>query len=206
MKNRKILLITMATIVIIVVFVYLWMSGAILSLGSTILENSGTNESHELKKTNSSLKEIPPEIKHEIWLSTGSLGIHKWEIDSHNDNQVNLFVHDVRNDSVMIEYEGIKIGNYTIHIIHDTEFETTRSEVSTYFLDLKKDPEYQIATIAMAVNSPDEHTVELWCYNLSPKNKKLDKTTIKGWNVEVRPMSPMPIPQTTKPNASPTPR
>lgn len=157
-----------------------------------------------LNETNSSLRKIPTEIRDEIQRATYPLALDKWEFDPVKSDQINVYVYDIRNESEIEGYQGKRIGNYTLHIIHDTEFETTRSEVSTYLMQLRKNPDYQIAHVSMITNSfedPIGYYAELWCYGSTPQNKKLGGVVIKGWTILVYPMSPPPTPQRTMTNS-----
>ena len=172
---------------------------------SGALQNPSATQTPELVDTNLSLRTIPPKIQHEIQLATDPLAIDKWEFDLVKRDQINVYVYDIRNESDIEGYQGKRIGNYTLHIIHDTEFETTRSEVSTYLMHLGKNPDYQIAHVSMITNSfedPIGYYAELWCYGSTPQNKKLGGVVIKGWTILVYPMSPPPTPQRTITNFS----
>jgi|WetSurMetagenome_2_1015567.scaffolds.fasta_scaffold328974_1 hypothetical protein len=174
---------------------------------SGALQNSSAILAPELVDTNLSLRKIPPKIQHEIQLVTDPLAIDKWEFDLVKRDQINVYVYDIRNESEIVGYQGKRIGNYTLHIIHDTEFETTRSEVSTYLMQLRKNPDYQIAHVSMITNSfedPIGYYAELGCYGSTPQNKKLGGVVIKGWTILVYPMSPPPTPQRTITNSSNT--
>jgi hypothetical protein len=109
---------------------------------------------------------------------------------------INLYAIDIRNESEIKGFEGKKIGNDTIYIIHDTDFETKRSEVFAYLWELKKNPDYQISDISM-VTDPYGPYVELWCYKSTPENKKLDNTMIQGWKILVYVESYPPSPEKT---------
>jgi hypothetical protein len=195
MKNRIPLIITAAIVIIAVVFVYLWMLGLLIPKGTTIDEKPSVNITPVFSDKNLSLRRLPPDIRDEVLFIDNSIPLNKWEFNSTNNNVINLYAYDIRNKSEISGLQGKQIGNYTIFVIHDIEFETTRSEVEEYLRDLMSNPDYQIATFGIGVNhlvDPTEYFVDLWCYSSTSENKKLDKTVIKGWKIIVRPMAPPP--------------
>lgn len=205
-KSQISLIITAAIIIIAILFACLWIIG-IHPKGVITIENSSANVTFTYKDTNSSLIKLPSEIQNEISYYEGQyhFTIDKWEFDPEQSKQIILYAHDIRNASSIEDLQGKRIGKYTIFIIHDTEFETTRAEVEAYLIELKKNPDYQIARISMITDSfvdPTGHYAELWCDSSTIENKKLDNTTIKGWKILIYPMSPPPTIQIIKTNSS----
>jgi len=196
MKNRKPLIIFVAIIIITVLFISLWISGIIPKRMTTTEIPSG-NITTAYTDTNSSITKLPQDIRHEIsyYQQEFHFSVNKWEFDPVKSNEINLYAHDIRNVSLIQELQGKQIGNYTIQIIHDTEFETTRSEVESYLSGLMKNPEYKITNFGMVTDpfaDPTGQYAELYCTGLTPANKKLDNTIIKGWKIKVYPMTPLP--------------
>jgi hypothetical protein len=187
------LIITAAITVVAITFIYLWILGAIPN-GMASIGKPSINNASKLTDANFSLIKLPADIQHEIrhYETKHHFTLDKWEFDSRKNNEINLYAHDIRNESAIEDLQGKQIGNYTIHIIHDTEFETKREEVEAYLTQLRKNPDYQIAWIGMVTDttgdSPKKY-VELWVYESTPKNKKLDNTVIQGWTIHVYPVS-----------------
>jgi len=195
MKNRIPLVIAAAMIIVAILFVYLWISG-IFPKGMTTTEKPSGNITPELNNTNTSLKNFPPEIRGEIQTLAGkySLALNIWGFDPIN-NEINLYAYGIPNESAFSDLHGRQIGNYTVHIINYTEILNARDEVYNQLFQIQKKQEYQIAHISMMkdiFSDPKEYTVELWAYNSTPENKKLDNMVIKGWKIQVYPMSPIP--------------
>jgi len=207
-KNRIPPIITAAIIIIVILLVYLWITG-IFPKGSTTIENDPVNITPEFKDANISLNKLPPEIHGEIRTleRKNSFTLDKWEFNSGKKTEINLYAHDIRNKSAIKDLQMKKIGNYTIQIIHDMEFEAIRADVEQQLVKLKKIPDYHISWIGMVTDTnidPPEHNVELWVDMSTPENKKLDNTVIKGWNIHVYPISPPPTTQVTKISSSNT--
>ncbi len=201
MKNNKIsLVITAAIIIIAILFVYFWMSG-IFPRVMTTTEKNPVNITPAFINTNFSLSKIPLEIRNEVQMIDNSITLTKWEFNSTSTNVINLYATDIRNESEIKGLQAKKIGNYTIYVIRDKEFEFTRSEVEAYIMELEKNPDYQIGSSEM-VQDPNGPYAILWCYSSTPENKKLDNTVIKGWKILVYVGSLPPIPQTTKMSSS----
>ena len=80
--------------------------------------------------------------------------------------------------------------NWTI--LNDEKFEKTKTDVRHQIMELRKNPDYQLASIDMtidALHDPPENHVEVWVYKSTPENQKLDKTLINGWMIRVYPLS-----------------
>jgi hypothetical protein len=154
------------------------------------------------KDLNSSPSKLPSEIEREMWPLEHEyhFSLNKWEFDP-GRNEITLYALDIRNESLIKELQGKRISNYTIHIIRDVEFETTRAEVRSYLTELRKNPEYQIAHISMVTDRLSDtpgNYAEVWCEGETPENRKLDGTLVEGWRIVVYPMSPPPSNPTLK--------
>jgi hypothetical protein len=203
MKNRIPLVIAAAMIIVAILFAYLWISG-IFPKGNLTTEKPSGNVTPELNNINNGLKNLPPEMQGEIQNLAGkySLAPNIWGFDPIN-NEINLYAYGIHNESAIKDLQGKQIGNYTIHIINDTEILNARSEVRNQLTQLGKNPDYQIGFIDMMTDEsdPSGYYAELWAYNSTPANKKLDNMVIKGWKIQVYPMSPIPH-DTGKPSKS----
>lgn len=201
MKNQNLQIITVMLLIITVVFVCLWISGILVPNGTSTIEKPVINNSPELAEKLSSLKPFPPEIRGEIQILAAkySIALEWWGFDPYN-NEIDLFEHGIYNSSATDDLRGKQIGNYTIHIFNDTEFETTESDVRLYLAQLKKNPDYQISWIDMvtggSIANPTGPYVELWVNKITPENQKLDNTVIQGWKILVFPMAPLPTDMT----------
>jgi hypothetical protein len=195
MKNCIPLVIAAVIIIVAILFAYLWIPGLFPKENTTTEKPSG-NVTPELNNTNTRLRNFPPEIRGEIQTLAGkySLALNILGFDPIN-NEINLYAYGIPNESAFSDLQGRQIGNYTIHIINYTEILNARDEVYIQLFQIQKKPEYQIAHISMMediFSDPKEYTVELWAYNSTPENKKLDNMVIKGWKIQVYPMSPIP--------------
>lgn len=196
MKNQSLQKICCAAILI----AFLLISISIIEKNPLIpgkTEHPSINNLVLVQNKNYSVSQLPIDLRYEVRRisQNNQFSIHKWEFDPTNRNQVFLYVSDIRNTSIFEEYQGKQVGNYTIRLIHDTEFETSRSEVELYLNQLMKNPDYQIATFSMVTDTtvnPPEYNVELWCYKTTPENQKLDHMIIKGWKILVFPAAPLP--------------
>lgn len=193
MKSSIVLIIV--AIIIIFSFLFFILPPTDISLKKP--DESITNSSAGLSVTYYGMNKLPIEAKREIYnySSKYNFTIDKWAFDPVNPNQIDLYAHGFWNESATSVLQGQKIGNYTIHIIHDTDFETTRSEVRGYLMDLQKKPEYQIAYISMTTDSsvdPTAHIAEVAVFGMTPDNEKLNNQVVKGWKIEVGVISSIP--------------
>ena len=125
--------------------------------------------------------------------------ISKWEFDP-TLNELTVYAYDISNSRVIGDIQGKEGGNYSIHMVHDMEFEKNRADVRQQLANLKKNPDNQISWIVMnenTLNNQPEKYVELWVYKSTPENKQLDNTVINGWKIFVYPVS-QPFPGTKK--------
>lgn len=193
-KNRLLLIVITAILIIAVVFACIWISRPLAQKG-VITTKSIMDDSNELAAANSSLIYFPSEIRGDIRTLSEkySIDLEWWEFDPYF-SEIDLIANGIHNASVIKELQGKKIGNYTIHIFNDTGIESTRSEVKAYLMELYKKPEYQIGPFGMdnhgSIVNPTGSYVELWVYKMTEENKKMDKTMMKGWKILVYPVSP----------------
>lgn len=193
MKNRIPLIITAAIIILVILSVYFWMSGIISQDGIKILDKPSGNVTPKLIITNNSLDESPPDLDKFKPLQV-RLGFSKWKFDPVK-KEMTLYAYDIQDENAINNLQGKRIDNYTIKIIPDKEFETTRAEVYDQLWQLRQNPDYQLARISMvtdAFGDPPGYYAELWVYHSTSENRKLDNTTIKGWRILVYPMAPLP--------------
>lgn len=164
-----------------------------------LLQNaSATTVSTVTVNKNDTQKELPsPELLKELrkfGLNHYEFGIHKWEFGPDTD-EITLYVYSIHNQSQVDALQGTHIGNYTIRILHDTEFERTQHELVHNLTLLQQDSRYQIDHFYTPVDpfgDPPGRWIELWCWGYTPENKKLDNTLMMGWKIFVYPMSPPP--------------
>ena len=119
------------------------------------------------------------------------LGISKWEYNA-DKKEVKLYVYDISDERVIVAFQGKQVDGYTIKMVHDREFETTREDVQTQLTQLKENSNYELARISMvtdAFGDPSGNYAELWVHKSTPENKKLDGTVIQGWTIMVYPIS-----------------
>ncbi|MCX5844579.1 MAG: PKD domain-containing protein, partial [Deltaproteobacteria bacterium] len=152
---------------------------------SPLLSKMGASFNENQKLPDSILKAVKS-IGHET-----PFGISKWETDP-TIKEMTIYAYDIQDENKINALSGIQIENYTIKIVKDKEFETTRADVQKQLLQLRKNPEYQIGGISMitdAFGEPPGNYAELWVYNSTPANKKLENTIIQGWEILVYPVS-----------------
>ncbi len=198
LKNQIPLIVTGAIIVIAVLFVYLWMSGIILK-GRVTTDSSMVNTTPESNRTNYDLQFFPPEIREDILnhAKKYSVNVSYWGFDPLN-KEINLLDTGTLNESVLKELQQVKIGPYNIHVLNNTEILRSQDDVYYQVSQLRKNPQYQINQISMvpySLNPPTRSSVELWCTDYTPENKKLNYAVIKGWVIVV--IVPVPIPKDT---------
>jgi len=117
--------------------------------------------------------------------------INDWEFDP-NTKEFVVYVHDIKDEHVIDSYQNKTIGDNTVRIVYDKEFEINRVNVEKQLFELKKDSDYQISWIGMVTHTmsePSEKSVEMWVYKSTPQNQKMDGTVIQGWTIHVYPMS-----------------
>lgn len=195
MKKQTLLIIIGVIILITIFFVYPWMPEIILK-GRVTTDSSAVNNTPESNRTNYDLQFFPPEIREDILnhAKKYSVNVSYWGFDPLN-NEINLYDKGTLNESVLKELGQVKIGPYTIHVMNDTEILHSQDDVYNQLSQLRKNPKYQINQISMApysLNPPTRSSVELWCYDYTPENKKLNYAVIKGWVIVVIVPSPMP--------------
>ena len=124
----------------------------------------------------------------------GQFTISKWEFDP-TLKELIVYAYDISNTRATGNFRREDVDNYSIRVIHDTEFEKNRTNVRQQLAALKKNPDYQISWIIMnekPLNDQSENSVELWVHKSTPENKKLDNAVIDGWKILVYPVSPLP--------------
>lgn len=185
LKNRIPLLLTVAIVIIAILFGYVLMSGILDQKITTPIEKPPVNNTPVLANINSNLKAFPPDIQGEILILAEkySIAFDYWGFDPIN-NEIDLIAYGIHDTNATKDLQGKKTGNYTIHIFNDTELETSRSEVRAYLDELKKNPDYQITPFMMVMDREGPY-VDLWCSKLTPENMELDNKVIKGWRIHV---------------------
>ncbi len=148
---------------------------------------------NQIGLTHVNKQSIPDELKTALkqFNEYSHLGINDWNLNS-TTKELTLFTYDIREDQVMENDRKTIIGNYSIRLVHDSEFETNRAEVQRKLLDLRKNPEYQIGGISMitdAFGDPPGNYAELWVYKTTPQNEKLEYADMQGWIIRVYPVS-----------------
>jgi|WetSurMetagenome_2_1015567.scaffolds.fasta_scaffold43469_3 hypothetical protein len=203
-KNHRHLIIIVAITFITILFGYVLISGT-SEKGKTTTEIPSGNITSGHDDTNLSMSQVLVDIKEEIHRIDPSIFVTEWELNSTN-NVVTLYAIYISNESGIKELQGKKTGNFTIFIVHDTEFEKNMADVQQQLIQLRKNPDYHIAATPMILdtfNDPPQNYIELLVDEITPENRKLNNTEIKGWKIFVRTLSPPPTPPTLKTNSSP---
>ena len=120
----------------------------------------------------------PPEIREDILNNAKkySVNVSDWGFDPLN-KEINLFDTGTLNESVVKELRQVKIGPYTVHVMNNTEFLRSQDDVYYQVYQLRKNPNYQIHQISLvhySLNPLTRSSVELWCTDYAPENKKLN--------------------------------
>jgi hypothetical protein len=136
---------------------------------------------------------IPEELKYvlEKIKRNKFFTVNAWEFDQAK-NEFIVYVHDIKDESAINDIVGEQLGKNSIRIVHDVEFESTRADVKRQLAVLRKNPEYQIAwigTITDTTGDYPEKYIELWVYESTQENKKIDNSVIQGWTIHVYPVS-----------------
>jgi len=176
MKTHNLRIIAAGIIIIAIFCISIWLAETMLHKEVIVQNNTSDNLIREIQN-----------------LQT-QFGISKWESNPVR-NEITLYVYDVQDENIIKKLQGKQIENFTVKIIQDTEFESTRSKVTAYLTQLQKNPDYQIARISMvtdAFGDPPGNYAEVWVYKSTPENQKLEKIVIQGWTVLVYPMAPLP--------------
>lgn len=212
MKIQSPLVVVSIIIIVVVIVAYLGMSGLLIQEGTTPTEKPITTIPTLLTNQNISPEDLPsPELLAQLKnlnFQYHDFAINKWGIDP-NTNEITLYVFNIRNQSQIDDLQGSHIRNYTIRIIHDTEFEKIRDEVYNNLTLLRKDSRYQINTINMGTNAfgisdSPRYYAEVWVNELTPENRKLDNTMMQGWRIQIinPSLSPENYQTLTKSNSS----
>ena len=197
MKNGILSIITVIITAIIFFVAGFWMAGILPQTAPAPVENSTANAGPGLNTTAIRGDQLPsPELADEFYaLQTRySIAFSKLKYNPVK-NEITLYDYPTFNKYAALEIDGKKIGNYTIRLQHDTEFVTIQEEVKKQLFQLRKNPDYQIDGISMVTDpfgNPPGNYAELWVYQSTQENKKLDNTVILGWKILVYPMSPIP--------------
>lgn len=186
-------------IIIAIVFFFagFWMSGMLSKIEPAPPENFTAISVPGLNNTDIRGDKLPsPELANEFraLASRYSIAFSRWKFDPIK-NEITLYDYPTFNENAVKELQGKQIGNYTIRIQHDTEFVTTREEVRKQLIEFRKIPDYQINSISMLTDpfgDPPGNFAELWVYQSTSENKKLNNMVIQGWRIQVYPMSPIP--------------
>ena len=196
MKNGILSIITVIITAIIFFVAGFWMAGILPQTAPAPVENSTANAGPGLNTTAIRGDQVPsPELADEFYaLQTRySIAFSKLKYNPVK-NEITLYDYPTFNKYAALEIDGKKIGNYTIRLQHDTEFVTIQEEVKKQLFQLRKNPDYQIDGISMVTDpfgNPPGNYAELWVYQSTQENKKLDNTVILGWKILVYPMSPI---------------
>lgn len=209
MKNRISLVVIGIIIIFFIGVVYYGIAGVHSKGGTTATENPITTVTTNLTNQNiTPEKTASPELLNQLSLFSmrhKDFGIHKWEYGPKID-EITLYAYAIKNESIIENLQGIRVNNYTIRIIHDTEFERKQHELVQKLTLIQQDSHYQIDhfyTVVDPFGNHPEDTIELWVIALTPENRKLDNTEMDGWNVVVYPIStPVPTLQNAMNNAS----
>ncbi|HVN73047.1 MAG TPA: hypothetical protein VMT44_00465 [Methanoregula sp.] len=184
MKIQIPLIITIIMMLVIVIGVYLGLSYVITQKENITTVNQSLVNPYTLTE-----KTSPAEISKQLnrMFFHFKFGINKWEFGP-DANEITLHIYDIHNESQVEELQGARLDNYSIRLIHDTEFEKTRQAVEDNLIRLRNNTQLQISFIDMDTDpfgDPPEYTAEVWVSNLTPENRNLDNTMINGWRIHV---------------------
>lgn len=199
MKNWISLVVIGIIVIFVISIAYFGIAGIHNKGGTTATENPVSTVPTKLtiqyitpEKTAS--PELLKQLRRLI-IRNNDFGIHKWEFGPNTD-EIILYAYAIKNESIIENFTGTKINNYTIRIIHDTEFERNQHVLVQKLTLLQQDSRYQIDhfyTVVDPFGNHPEDTIELWVVALTPENRKLDNTEMDGWKVVVYPIT-TPIP------------
>jgi hypothetical protein len=199
MKNWISLIFIGIIFIFVIGVVYYGIAGVYSKGGTTATENPMATVPTKLTNQNiTPEKTASPELLNQLSLFSmhhKDFGIHKWGFGPDTD-EIILYAYAVKNESIIENLQGTKINNYSIRIIHDTEFERDQHELVQKLTLIQQDSRYQIDhfyTVVDPFGNHPEDTIELWVVALTPENRKLDNTEMDGWKVVVYPIS-TPVP------------
>ena len=150
-----------------------------------------------LNNSNPFLTQFPLEIQDEIQnlARENSIPLNYWGFDPVN-KEIDLFAYGIHNMTATKYLQGKKINNYTIQVFNNTTFQTTKGEVRAYLGQLMNNPDYKVASTDMILTgdyvNPTGPYVELWVYESTPANEKLNNKAITGWKILVYSVVPLP--------------
>lgn len=139
------------------------------------------------------IQNTPDAIKRQIkTMQTSEIfSINKWEYNEEN-KELAVYVYNVKDELALQKYTMDPNKGYSIRIIHDSEFEKNRSDIQSQLVQFLNNPAYAIAGISMVtdrnIESPGNY-VELWVYNYTQENRRLDNSELDGWKIQVYPVS-----------------
>ncbi len=116
-----------------------------------------------------------------------TFSISKWGFDPDNKRVV-LYAYSIGSEKRRVQDEkgmealqGREIGDWTLTVIHDVDYEKEREQLVAELLQFRKDhPELEIGAFSI---SPTE--LELWVANRTPANEVLNGTVMHGRTVEL---------------------
>jgi hypothetical protein len=202
MTTRTQLVVVGMIIFIAGIIVYLGLSEIHIQNVSNANEKPVTTNPQIITTANLTSEEQPnPELLEQLqkFSMHQDFGINKWEFGP-DANQITLYANGICNESQIKDLQGTRIGDYTIRIIRDTEFEKARDDVLANLTILRKDSRYHITSINMGTDpfgNPPRYFIEVWVDELTPENKKIDNTMIQGWRIEI--LKPSFNPENYKP-------
>ncbi len=134
--------------------------------------------------------EFPEEVREELKdLRRGNnrtFSISKWGFDP--DKKLVVVYAYSRSEERMVQdkkgmeaLQGRKIGDWTLTVIHDVDYEKEREQVAAELLQFQKEhPELEIVG---CITSPT--TIDMWVRNLTPDNEVLNGTVMHNRTVQV---------------------
>lgn len=134
---------------------------------------------------------VPKEVREELKdLRRGenrTFSISKWGFDPDNKRVV-LYAYSIGSEERRVQDEkgmealqGREIGDWTLTVSHDVDYEKERKQVAAELMQFRKDhPELEILG---CITSPT--TIDMWVANLTPENEALNGTVMHGRTVLV---------------------
>jgi hypothetical protein len=105
--------------------------------------------------------------------------ISKLELD-YESNQAIVYVTNVYNEENVNDLQGRQVGNWTIRVVHDVNYEKELNLLVADLEELRENPELNIASFTV---SPKKVNILVW--NLTPENQALKGTMMHGRRVYV---------------------
>jgi hypothetical protein len=163
------LIIAIAVVILAIIYFSIWIFGA-----CQLKENPNDRKVIE----NMTAEKLPDDVLEGIMLHQ-KFAVIKWEYDYENKQ---FIIYAIRrgNQYNVSDLQGKQIGNWTIKIIHDVDYENETDLVLADLKELKKNPDLQLGEYDIG-----DKEINIWVPNLTSENRALEGKVIRGRMVHI---------------------